>query len=310
MSVHFRWEAHQFDGLLASSHCDDASPYMLRYLEKRGPILEAGCGLGRFVIFLEQQGFEDVSGIDTSPKAVGIVKRIAPNVNVLCGDVSSLPFEDSSIRGIVSLGVVEHFEEGPHTALQEFRRVMMPGATAIITVPYLNLVRRFKHAAHIYEMGGRIKAVRASDSAIESRYDVVRRSIVHLGNDGLQREHNPPSQFTRWPANGPFFEYRFTTRQLEKELRAVGLAITEVVPIDTISGLFYEFGASLVRTSAHGGRALTRVGHVLQRLFFRAPWISRAHAVVRRTQGQGGQVAWRRRPRRRSTPSFQSNSWA
>jgi SAM-dependent methyltransferase len=245
----------------------------LRYLDKEGPILEAGCGLGRFVIFMEQHGFRDVRGIDISPDAVGIVNRIAPNLNVTCGDVSDLPFEDSSIRGLISLGVVEHFEEGPQAALQEFERVMMPGATAIITVPFLNLVRRFKHAARIYEMGERLKASRAPDSAMKHKKNVVGKSIAHLGQDKLLTQHKPPSQFVRWPATGPFFEYRFATKQFEKELQTVGLSILEVAPIDAISGMFYEFGALLVGSSDHGGRTPTRFGRIFQETLARAPWV-------------------------------------
>jgi SAM-dependent methyltransferase len=275
MPVQFRWEAHQFNGLLARCHRDEVVPFILRYLKKQGPILEAGCGLGRFVIFMEQQGFRDVRGIDISPDAVGIVNRIAPTVDVTCGDVSNLPFEDSSIRGIVSLGVVEHFEEGPQAALQEFKRVMMPGATAIITVPYLNLVRRFKHAARIYETRERITAARASVSARASREDVVGRSIAHLSQDNLLPQHKAPSHFVRWPATGPFFEYRFGIKQFERELRAVGLSILEVAQIDAISGMFYEFGGLLVSTSAQDGRALTRLGRVFKWILSRAP---RVHA--------------------------------
>lgn len=275
MSVHFHWEADQFHGLLATSHRDDVAPYILRYLDKRGPTLEAGCGLGRFVIFMEQQGFADVRGIDISPDAVDIVNKIAPHLNVTCGDVSDLPFEDSSIRGVVSLGVVEHFKEGPQAALREFKRVMAPGATAIITVPYLNVVRRIKHAARLYEIGRRIKAIPASLSSVRSREDVVARSLAHLGHDDSPAEHEPPAQFARWPATGPFFEYRFGMKQFEKELLGAGLSIVEMAPIDTISGMFYEFGRVLVRASADGGRALTRLGRGFNRILTRAP---RVHA--------------------------------
>lgn len=277
MSVHFHWEAHQFHRLLASSHRDEVAPYILRHLDKQGPILEAGCGLGRFVIFMEERGFRDVRGIDISPDAVDIVNRIAPHLNVTCGDVSDLPFEDSSIRGIVSLGVVEHFKEGPQAALREFKRVMAPGATAIITVPYLNLVRRIKHAVRLYEVGKQIRAIPASVSAVRSREDVVARSLAHLDHDDSLREH--PSRFARWPASGPFFEYRFGTKEFEEELLGSGLSIVERAPIDTASGMFYEFGRLLVRASSDGGRALTRLGHGFRRILIRAPWVH-AHMLL------------------------------
>ena len=47
----------------------------------------------------------------------------------------SLPYEDSSISGYLSFGVIEHFIEGPHEALAEAFRVLRPGGIAIITTP-------------------------------------------------------------------------------------------------------------------------------------------------------------------------------
>jgi SAM-dependent methyltransferase len=279
MSVHFRWEAHEFHRLLASCHSDDAAPYILRYIEKQGPILEVGCGLGRFVAFMEQQGFQDVRGIDISADAVDIVYKMAPNLNVTHGDVSKLPFEDSSIRGVVSLGVVEHFQDGPQAALREIERVMMPGATAIITVPYLNLVRRFKHAARIYEMSDRIRAMRARASTTNVREDVVGRSIAELDREKFLSEGNSSYQFPRWPTKGPFFEYRFSLRQFEEELLSVGLSILEEAPIDAVSGMFYEFGAPFVRSSTTGQRVLTRLGHTFNWTLSRASWIH-AHMLL------------------------------
>jgi SAM-dependent methyltransferase len=278
VSVHFRWEAHQFHRLLASCHRDEVVPYILRHVKRQGPILEAGCGLGRFIVFMERRGFRDVRGIDISPDAVAIVNSIAPTLNVTCGDVSNLPLDDSSIRGIVSLGVVEHFEEGPRAALREFHRVMMPGATAIITVPYLNLVRRFKHALRVYQICERMKGDRPAVPAVKLMDDVVHRSIpfdqasLHMQRKGLP-------EFRRWPATGPFFEYRFGIKQFEKELQAVGLSVLEIAPIDAISGLYYEFGSLLVTTSPDGGRDLTALGKIARGILARAPWIH-AHMLL------------------------------
>jgi SAM-dependent methyltransferase len=285
-SVPFCWEANQFDELVASCHREEITPYILRYLEKRGPILEAGCGLGRFVVFLEQQGFRDVRGIDISPDAIGIVKKIAPSLNVTCADVSALPFEDSSVQGIISLGVVEHFEEGPRAALQEFQRVMSPGATALITVPFLNLVRRVKQTARIYDISERIRAMRASDSAIESGEGVVGRTLAHLRLENSSVHDKLASPFIRWPATGPFFEYRFAIKQFEKVLVDVGLSVFEIVPVDVVSGMFYEFGALLVHNSAHGTRSVTRLGRIFQWIFGRAPWVL-AHMLLFVVQKNG-----------------------
>lgn len=279
MAIPFRWQAHQFDDLVASSQSDQVAPYILRHLDKQGPTLEAGCGLGRFVVFMERHGFRDVLGIDISPDAVAIVNGLAPNLDVKWGNVADLPFADSSMRGIVSLGVVEHFEEGPRAALQEIYRVMMPGATAIITVPYLNLIRRLAHALRIHELVERVGGLRPSASPSAADQNVVGRSIAQLGRDRASPRRKGPSRFARWPVAGSFFEYRFRRKEFEQELIAVGLSILEVAPIDTVSGMFYEFGSLLVRSSADGRRAPTRAGRLFDWALSRAPWVH-AHMLL------------------------------
>lgn len=270
MPIPFSWQAEQFHDLLPSAGRDDVAPYILRHLDPRGPTLEAGCGLGRFVAFMEHNGFRDVCGLEVSEDAVAIVNRLAPHLDVRCGDVSSLPFEDSSMRGIVSLGVVEHFREGPGPALREMARVMMPGATAIVTVPYLNLVRRVKRSLRLDALGERVRGGRPAGGG-----EVVARSVAELGG---QEEPVDPLRFVAWPATGPFFEYRFTPREMRAELEAVGLSVAEVAPVDTISGMFYEFGRLLVRSSPQG-RSATLGGRVVGRLLARAPWVH-AHMLL------------------------------
>jgi ubiquinone/menaquinone biosynthesis C-methylase UbiE len=63
------------------------------------------------------------------------------------GDVTKLPYNDNSISGYLSFGVIEHFIEGLQKALNEAFRVLRPGGIAIITTPskswfyYYRLIR-------------------------------------------------------------------------------------------------------------------------------------------------------------------------
>ena len=271
MPIPFSWQAEQFDELLRSVRRDEVAPYILRHLDPRGPTLEAGCGLGRFVAFMEHHGFREVRGVDVSHDAVAIVNRLAPHLDVTFGDVSSLPFEDSSMRGIVSLGVVEHFPEGPGPALRELTRVMMPGATAIVTVPYLNLVRRLKRSLRVDALGARLRGGRPARTG-----EVVARSVAELGE--RQEEPAEALRFVTWPATGPFFEYRFRAGEMRAELEAAGLSVLDVAPLDTVSGMFYELGRPFVRSSQQD-RTATRAGRAFERLFSRATWVH-AHMLL------------------------------
>ena len=74
---------------------------------------------------------------------------MAPNLDVRTGDVSSLQYEDSSVSGIICLGVIEHFFKGPEKPLKELHRVLKPGHYAIFTVPAFNVIRRIKYFLNI-----------------------------------------------------------------------------------------------------------------------------------------------------------------
>ena len=115
-------------------------PVFLRYLPKGEPVLDAGCGLARWVIFLRQRGYR-VLGVDRAHGALVQAVRFqaAP---LFAGDTLTLPVRDASLGGIISLGVVEHVPSGPVPALRELRRVLKPGGVALVAVPYDNPFRR------------------------------------------------------------------------------------------------------------------------------------------------------------------------
>ena len=115
-------------------------PLFRKYLPKGGQILEAGCGRGRWVLYLRGLGY-DVAGIDLADSDLAAARAIDPSAPVERGDVLQAPFPDSSFDAVISLGVVEHFEGGPRQALAEVRRLLKPqGLLSWVTVPTQNLV--------------------------------------------------------------------------------------------------------------------------------------------------------------------------
>ena len=71
------------------------------------------------------------------------LKQWNPSLNVEYGDIEHLPYSDNSLGTYISLGVVEHFEEGADKPLHEAYRILEPGGTLILTVPYNNIFRKF-----------------------------------------------------------------------------------------------------------------------------------------------------------------------
>lgn len=120
-----------------------------RYLPKSGSILEAGCGLGQYVMALQVRGYE-VEGVEWGDETVKSVRTIYPELPVQVGDVTRLTVPDGYYQGYISLGVVEHRREGPGPFLHEAYRVLAPGGIALISVPYFHSLRRLKAWLGLY----------------------------------------------------------------------------------------------------------------------------------------------------------------
>jgi len=120
-----------------------------RYLPKEGRILDAGCGLGRYVKALRVRGY-DVEGIEQGTETVKTVRSLYSDLPIRVGDVSHLDVPDNYYSGYISLGVVEHCQEGPEAFLQESYRVLKPGGVALISVPYFHPLRQLKARLGFY----------------------------------------------------------------------------------------------------------------------------------------------------------------
>jgi len=135
------WSARRIEEEVAACPRRRIARYFMDYLPKDEPILEAGCGLGAWVIYLGDQGF-DIAGIDNDPQVIGRLKERRPSLKVTAGDIRRLPYEAGSLGAVISLGVMEHFEEGCDEAMRETWRVLRPGGLFFFTVPLNNLFRK------------------------------------------------------------------------------------------------------------------------------------------------------------------------
>lgn len=150
---HSVWEKRLDEGYFDAADrgdLEDLGEVLTRWLAKDGAHLEAGCGLGYWVVALRARGY-DIDGIDSSPDLVKLVNRARPEVPIRHGDALALDLSDSSLDGYLSFGVIEHREQGPEPFLDEATRVLKPGGHIVVTVPYCCPVRRWKARLRLYD---------------------------------------------------------------------------------------------------------------------------------------------------------------
>ena len=119
------------------------------YLPKKGRILEAGCGLGQYVVSLKVRGY-DIEGVDYAKSTIQSVRSIYPDLPIRYADLTNMDVPDNYYLAYISLGVAEHYKIGPQPILSEAFRVIASDGLALISVPFFNPLRRFKARMGIY----------------------------------------------------------------------------------------------------------------------------------------------------------------
>lgn len=94
-------------------------------------ILDIGCGTGATMDHLRKYG--EVQGIDLAMIPLSFSRRRG-HQRTMCASATELPFADESFDLVTALDVVEHLDDDVK-GLGEIRRVLKPGASAVIYVP-------------------------------------------------------------------------------------------------------------------------------------------------------------------------------
>lgn len=122
-----------------------------KYLKKGDKILEGGCGIGQNVYLLDHHGFDTV-GVDYAQNTVDKINAYAPELDVIHGDVRSLPFENNFFDGYWSFGVIEHFYNGYDEIMNEMYRVLKLNGVLLMTVPTMSPLRKLKAKLRKYPL--------------------------------------------------------------------------------------------------------------------------------------------------------------
>ncbi len=172
----------------------------MRYLDRDGIILEAGCGLSAVVIYLRERGYR-VIGLDYAVNALHKARAYDPTLTLCAGDVHALPYASASLAGYLSFGVLEHFAHGMGPALKEAARVLRPGGILVLTIPYPNVIWKLSQLRRRLQGASRLNQEEFYESTY-TQHDLIREAEA-AGFTIL--EVTPTSHaFTLWGLGGPF----------------------------------------------------------------------------------------------------------
>ncbi|MBF0215756.1 MAG: class I SAM-dependent methyltransferase [Candidatus Omnitrophica bacterium] len=223
---------------------------VISYLPRGGSVLEAGCGLGPWVIKLRGMGY-DISGVDYDDECMRKIREYDPSQKVSTADIRDLPFGSGSFDAYLSFGVIEHFAEGPDKALREAYRVLKDGGRLILSVPYFNVFLGVKAPLNLMKRS---------------------RSLRRLMGK---------------PEKNYYYQRYFNVGELERAITNGGFHIERTMPVDHIFSLV-EFSGFFRDKKVYDreNSAAVRVGGFLERYM---PWAGAGSVlVVAVKKGSGG----------------------
>jgi len=257
--------------------CDIESPpreLFLTYLLKEGKIVDAGCGFGKWVIYLKQRGYHIV-GIDDNEKAIAKLKDFDESLQVELGEILDMHYPDNSFDAYISMGVVEHFEDGPILALKEAYRVLKPHGLIFVSVPTVNMIRQLFR----WPLRHAIYAIPMSLMRFRSGWGESKRNSLRAAIGVLLPEKIKGLLVGKGNRYYHFFQYMYSKSELQNFLQQSGFEVIETVPHDYYDskdhamGLVVDFPFLTARDGVNA--RLNPLGKLISRTLDKiSPWIA------------------------------------
>ena len=103
-------------------------------LQGKGEVLEVACGTGYYLNHLCEKGYS-VTGLEPAEGMRERAKAKNPNVNIVNGIATEMPFPDNSFDAVIAIELFRYLEEEDiKKGYQEILRVLKPGGFMIVTL--------------------------------------------------------------------------------------------------------------------------------------------------------------------------------
>lgn len=168
-------------------------PIFLKYIKKQDKIIEAGCGPGGWVYFMQELGYKNIIGVDNNPAILDRGKEL--KVQLENDDILNSKFTDNSFDIYISLGVIEHSEIGPGAALLEAKRIVKKNGIVFISTPLNNPLRLLVNHP-IRDLINIFKKIKGKKLYF-SEYRFWKRELInHIQNAGFEVLEVVPNDYS------------------------------------------------------------------------------------------------------------------
>lgn len=238
------WRTHGIDEIMMIFGYERVKRSLARMLEvmpKNGKILEGGCGLGPWVIKLRSLGY-DITGVDYDGVSVGKIKEYDPGAKVVEANIEDMPFNDDHFDAYISLGVLEHFYEGPEKAVKEASRVLKNGGLFYVVLPY------------------------------NSIFVMLKSPLLWFKNNNMLRKIFGKEEKVH------YYEKYFKAREICDILRENRFMVKSVEPVDHIFSLVQFSGIFREKGTYDGENALAvKCADIVKRIM---PWLTAGSMLI------------------------------